>query len=146
MFPIEIKFRNMPSSDFVYNNIFENSEKLGRFFDRITSCQVVVSAPHKKHNKGKIYHIWIHLNVPGRTIVVNRASDLDSSHEDIYIAIRDAFEAATRQLEDYVRRRRGAKKYHPWQIEKEKNSVRSLGNELKDMEMSRELLDVRSFR
>lgn len=145
MFPIEIKFRNMPSSDFVYNNIFENAEKLERFYHRITSCHVVVSAPHHKHTKGKIYHVWILLSVPGRTIVVNRASDLDSSHEDIYIAIRDAFEAVTRQLEDHVRRRRGVKKHHPWQIEKEKNNVRSLGS-TEDVETTGEFLDVVSFR
>lgn len=112
MFPIDIKFRDMPASDFVYNNIFENAEKLSHFCPNIISCNVVISAPHKRHLKGKHYHVWIYLRVPGKPIVVSHDPDIDSAHEDAYIAIRDAFDAATRQLEAYVHRRRGHTKYH----------------------------------
>lgn len=112
MFPIDIKFRNMPASDFVYNNIFENAEKLSHFSPNIQSCSVVISAPHKRHLKGKHFHVWIYLSLPGKPIVVSHDPDIDSSHEDAYITIRDAFDAATRQLEDYQQRRRGHVKNH----------------------------------
>ncbi|MDX1488117.1 MAG: cold shock domain-containing protein, partial [Acidiferrobacterales bacterium] len=35
------------------------------------------------------------------------------AHEDVYVALRDAFAAARRQLGDYARRRRGDTKVHP---------------------------------
>jgi cold shock CspA family protein len=46
--------------------------------------------------------------VPGSEIVVNR-----DQHEDVYVALRDAFDAARRQLEDYGRRLRRETKTHP---------------------------------
>ncbi len=135
MFPIDIRFRNMPASDFVYNNIYENAEKLEQFCPNIISCHVVVSAPHKRQTKGKHYHVWIYLTVPGKPIVVNRDPDIDDSHEDAYIAIRDAFEAATRQLEDYQQRRRGHTKHHELRAREMKSS-------LKDMESAKEEFDI----
>jgi hypothetical protein len=45
--------------------------------------------------------------VPGAELVANRAQD-----EDVYVAIRDAFGAITRQLEDFTRRQRGDVKTH----------------------------------
>jgi ribosome-associated translation inhibitor RaiA len=43
--------------------------------------------------------VRIDLKVPGKEIVVNRDHD-----EDIYVALRDAFDVARRQLEDHARR------------------------------------------
>ena len=40
--------------------------------------------------------------MPGQEIVVNHEHD-----EDVYVALRDAFDAAKRRLEDYARIRRG---------------------------------------
>jgi ribosome-associated translation inhibitor RaiA len=45
--------------------------------------------------------------VPGAELVANHAQ-----HEDIYVAVRDAFQAITRQLEDHARRLRGDVKTH----------------------------------
>jgi len=112
MFPFEIQFRDMDPSDFIHNAIFEHAEKLQRYFDRIVSGHVIVSAPHRNQAKGKIYRIQIHLEVPGSDIHVNREPELDGAHEDIYVCIRDAFAAATRQLEDHASRLRGEGKHH----------------------------------
>lgn len=49
----------------------------------------------------------IDIGVPGSEIVVNR-----DRHEDIYVALRDAFDAARRQLDDYSRRLRHETKVH----------------------------------
>jgi ribosome-associated translation inhibitor RaiA len=46
--------------------------------------------------------VRIDVTVPGREIVINHDHD-----EDVYVALRDAFDAARRQLEDYARIRRG---------------------------------------
>ncbi|PWU22450.1 MAG: 30S ribosomal protein S30 [Bdellovibrio sp.] len=101
-FPLQIQFRDIEKSDFIFNDVWEHTEKLERFFDRITSCQVVVSAPHQRHHRGRIYHIQIRLHLPGRDIVISTEPEKNHAHEDVYVAIRDAFDAARRQLEEGV--------------------------------------------
>lgn len=124
----------MPPSDAIEANIREKAAKLDLFYDRIMSCRVVVEAPHRHHHKGKLYHVRVDITVPGGELVIRREPrrlaepalryqkvtggeqvenhDLSkyAAHEDIYLAIRDAFDAARRKLQDYARRRRGAVK------------------------------------
>ena len=105
--PLNISFRNMDPSEAVETRIREKAEKLERLFDRIVSCEVVVEAPHRNHQKGKLYEVRINLSVPGEDINVGRTGPQNHAHEDVYVALRDAFAAATRQLEDHVRKMRG---------------------------------------
>jgi len=63
--------------------------------------------PHKHHQQGKQFNVRIDIGVPGSEIVVNR-----DHAEDVYVALRDAFDAAKRQLEDYARKMRGDVKTH----------------------------------
>ena len=111
-FPLDISFRNMDPSPAVETRIREKAEKLSRFFNRIIGCTVVVEAPHRHHHKGKLYSVHIDISVPGKDLVVDRAKPLDHAHEDVYLAVRDAFKAAERQLEDHARRMRGDVKNH----------------------------------
>ncbi|MAF49505.1 MAG: ribosome-associated translation inhibitor RaiA [Rhodospirillales bacterium] len=101
--PVQISFRNFEQSDAVEARIREKVDKLEQYYDRITNCQVVVEAPHRHHQKGKLFHIKIMLSVPGDEVVVTRDPKDAHSHEDIYVAIRDAFEAVRRQLKKHVR-------------------------------------------
>ena len=110
--PLKITFRNISPSPAVEAVIREKAEKLDRFFDRIMACHVVVIAPHKHHHKGKIYQVHIDLTVPNGEVVVSHDSHENHAHEDIYVAIRDAFNAARRQLEDFSRKQRGDVKHH----------------------------------
>lgn len=108
----EISFKGMPPSPAVEGRIREKVAVLDRYYDRIMSCRVVVESPHRRQQKGKIYQVTIDLTVPGGEIVVNRNTTKAGVHEDIYVAIRDAFNAARRQLQDYGRRQRGRVKAH----------------------------------
>jgi cold shock CspA family protein len=63
-------------------------------------------------HKGKLYNIRIDLGVVGGEIAVTHQGPLDHAHEDVYVAIRDGFNAAVRQLEDYERKQRGKVKAH----------------------------------
>jgi cold shock CspA family protein/ribosome-associated translation inhibitor RaiA len=85
--PLHISFRDMEPSQSIKGRIEERVDRLEKFFDRITSCRVVVSAPHRQHHKGKLYHVAISL-------------------------VRDAFNALQRQLRDHARRKRGETKTH----------------------------------
>lgn len=109
---MQITFRHMEPSAALEERIRERAADLGRFYDRIVRCRVVVEAPHHHHHQGALYHVSIDLTVPGAEIVVNRESAAEHAHEDAHIAVRDAFDAARRRLEDYARRQRGDVKSH----------------------------------
>jgi|JI10StandDraft_1071094.scaffolds.fasta_scaffold477052_2 ribosomal subunit interface protein len=110
--PVHIAFHGLDSSEAVETRIREKVAKLEQFFDRITACRVVVERHHKVNhasNAGQPYHVSIILEVPGDDLVVKRdpkRADSLKDHEDINIALRDAFATMERQLKDYVRRRR----------------------------------------
>jgi ribosome-associated translation inhibitor RaiA/cold shock CspA family protein len=108
----EITFRGVPRSDALETDIRDKLAKLDRFFPHIMSCRVMVEAQHKHHHKGNIYHVRLDLTVPGKELVVSRDPKEHQAHEDPYVAVRDAFDAARRQLEDYSRVMRGDVKQH----------------------------------
>jgi ribosome-associated translation inhibitor RaiA len=110
--PLQISFDGMDPSPALEVRIREKADKLERLYDRIVSCSVVVVAPHRHHHKGKLYSVRIDLSVPGHDIHVGRAGPENHAHEDVYVALRDAFNAAGRLLEDHVRRMRGDVKTH----------------------------------
>jgi len=105
--PMQITLRNVDHSDALEAHIREKAKKLENFFEHIVSCRVVVEMPHNHKHQGKAFNVRLDIGVPGREIVVNR-----DRHEDVYVALRDAFDAVRRQLEDYVQRMRGETKTH----------------------------------
>jgi ribosome-associated translation inhibitor RaiA len=100
--PLSIAFRGMESSPALHARIHELAGRLEHDFHRITSCRVVVQAPHGE--QGAPYAVGIRIHVPGSEIVVNGGSQ-DRTHEDVYVALRDAFAAAQRKLDTYAPRR-----------------------------------------
>lgn len=82
-------------------------EKLEEFFEHIISCHVVVEMPHKHQQQGRQFNVRIDIGVPGNEIVVTR-----DHAEDVYVALRNAFDAAKRQLKDYAHKVRGDVKTH----------------------------------
>ena len=105
--PMQITIRDVEHSEALETHIRDKARKLDEFFDHIMSCRVVVEVPHKHHNQGKQFNVRIDIGVPGSEIAVNR-----DHAEDVYVALRDAFDAAKRQLEDYARKLRGDVKSH----------------------------------
>ncbi len=110
--PLQITFRNMEASPAMEALIREKAEKLDRYHDHIMSCRVMVEARHRRHHKGVIYHVRLDITVPGKEIVISREPEKNHAHEDAYVAIRDAFDAARRRLEDAVRKERAEVKHH----------------------------------
>jgi ribosomal subunit interface protein len=99
--PLEITFHNMDHSDAVEARVRERVARLEKLFDRMTHCRVVVESPHQNHHKGKIYHVRIDIGLPGREdLFITRGNEDNHAHEDVYVAIRDAFDAAKRKLQD----------------------------------------------
>jgi ribosomal subunit interface protein len=105
---LQVTFRDMPRSDAVEAEIRRRAEKLEEFCDRIMSCRVTVETPAAHKHQGKLFSVHVDLKVPGEEIASTRRHE----HEDVYVAIRDAFDAVRRRLEDFVRRSRGETKWH----------------------------------
>lgn len=99
---IQITQRGLDLSDQAKERIEELASKLEQYDPRMTSCHVVCEAPNRHQLTGVHYQIRIEMGVPGRTLIVTR-----QHKEDLNAAIRDAFDAARRELEDAVRMRDG---------------------------------------
>ncbi len=104
---LQITVRDMDHSPALDQRIREKVQKLERVYSPLMGCRVVAEAPHRHKHQGKHFSVRLDITVPGREIVVN-----NDHHEDIYVALRDAFDAAKRQLEDYAAKRRGDVKNH----------------------------------
>src|SRR5690242_20249741 len=106
--PLQITFRHMKPSEAVAARINAEAAKLDRYYERITSCRVLVEAPHRHHRRGEAFHVRIEMGVPGEEIVVKHVPSLrcalgesddakwakhlesEAPHKDMYVAIRDA--------------------------------------------------------
>jgi ribosomal subunit interface protein len=102
--PLQVTFRNIEKSESVEARIRERVEKLEHFYDGIIGCRVVVEELHQHHRKGNHFHVRVEVSVPDAELVASREPDEHHRYTDVYVAIRDGFDAVGRQLEDYARR------------------------------------------
>ncbi|MFN0305643.1 MAG: HPF/RaiA family ribosome-associated protein [Burkholderiales bacterium] len=108
--PVQITFRHMAPSEAIEGAIREKATKLEKVHPHVMSCRVVVESIAAHKLQGKLYSLHIDLKVPGHEIAITRDRD-----EDIYVALRDAFDAAKRKLEEHVRLQRGDVKAHTFE-------------------------------
>ena len=112
--PLKIAFEGgLESSDALRARIEREAARLERFSDRITSCRVAVIGRSGRHHQGDLYQVRLQITVPGcADVMVDRNPSADHAHEDPYVAIRDAFAAARRKLQDVRRKAQGKVKVH----------------------------------
>lgn len=111
--PLQVTYNNMNKSEALDEAIHKRVNKLVRKYEEIISCHVVVDAPLKSQRKGGLYRVRIDITCPQGKVAVNREPPAQrKNHEDVYVALRDAFNAAGRQLDQYSCRRRGDVKFH----------------------------------
>jgi ribosomal subunit interface protein len=106
--PLQITVEDMQRSDALDARIRDKVAGLARFHPRITSCRVVVRGLGKHQHQGRQCEVEVDLRVPGHAEIVSNRHH----HEDVYVALRDAFASVTRQLEEVVREKRGDVKVH----------------------------------
>lgn len=104
---MQITVRGGPSSPALESHIRSKCQKLPQVCRRINSCRVVIEVTHKGKIQGKLYNVRIDITVPGKELVVTKKFNYD-----VYVAIRDAFLAISRQLEEHGRKRNGLVKTH----------------------------------
>lgn len=99
--PLEISTRLVQLTPALEDDLRKRAARLERYYDRITSCRIAVERPSNHHNEGGPYRVRLDITVPGSELVANKEA------EDLNAAIRDAFQAAERQVEAFSQRRRG---------------------------------------
>ncbi len=112
---VRITYHGMEPTSASDRAIYERAEKLFQLSNRISSCRVAVEAPHKRHNKGNHYAVHIEIRVPGDVLVVSRDHKDDAAHEDLLVAVRDAFQAAVRMMRHYLQRMHDTRSTAPLQ-------------------------------
>jgi cold shock CspA family protein/ribosome-associated translation inhibitor RaiA len=106
--PMKINFVGIDRSEAVETKIRQRAEELDQFTPLVQRCEIWVDAPHGHHRKGNLYNVRIRVTVSGEELEIDRQPNRD----DVYVAVRDAFDAMRRRLEDYQRRYRGEVKTH----------------------------------
>ena len=104
---LQITLHGVDRSPALEDDIRAKAEKLRHVHGAITSCRVVVERPHRHHHQGGQFVVRLRLEVPGTSIAINQ-----DHADDVHVAVRDAFDAARRRLEEHVRRRDGGAKSH----------------------------------
>ena len=99
--PLQITFRGLAHSAALERAIRVRARKLERFHRHLGSCRVVVELPDRHKRHGKQFVVRLDLKVPGGEIAIN-----NGRHEDVRVALRDAFDAAVRKLEESARGQR----------------------------------------
>ena len=99
--PLEISTRDVTLTPPIEAELRKRAQKLERFYGRITSCRIAVERPTgNHHHEGGPFRVRVDITVPGSELVA------DEQAEEIFAAIREAFDAAERQVESFAERRR----------------------------------------
>jgi putative sigma-54 modulation protein len=99
--PLEIHFHGLDKSAAMETRVRDKFAKLQRHFDGMTGCRVVLEAPHRNPAKAKEFLVKIEISVRGgNPIIINHEREGAHANEDLALTIRDAFEAALRQVDE----------------------------------------------
>ena len=102
--PVRVSFQGLDKVDEIETACLKEAERLERYYDRMTSCSVVVAVPHRHKTKGRKYEVRIDMSVPGQELAVTRVPP-EHDEEPLEVAVHEAFKTARRRLEDYVSKR-----------------------------------------
>ncbi len=104
----QVVFHNIDQTDAINEAVRKRIDKLERFCDQIITGRVVLDSPHNNHHKGKVYSVGVEIHTPNLEVRVNQDQHDNHAHEDLYVAIRDAFNVAERQLRSVDKNHRAA--------------------------------------
>lgn len=111
--PLSITTHHLDLPAPLEETIRERALRLERYFPALVGCSVLVEGAGRHHRTGGPYSVHVDLRVPGgEPLVVTRQHE-----ESLDLAVRDAFDAARRRLEDFARlQRRDIKSHVPPQL------------------------------
>ncbi len=127
---MQVTFRNMAAIAGVRDEVEDRIQKLETFCKPILSCRVMIEAPTNHHRKGGSFLVRIDVKLHDGRVDVRytesphpvkrtplrqkpvQGRETSDGHETLMLTVRDAFDAARRQLQEHVRRRRADVKTH----------------------------------
>jgi cold shock CspA family protein len=131
LIPTQVTFRGLPHADALESEIRQRAAWLEQFYAGIVRCRVLVELPHRHRHDGRHFHVRIELTVPGGAPIIvshepsphgglkdvreaahHKGAEIEEVHRHAAVAVREAFDAARRRLEDFAREQRGAVKTH----------------------------------
>ena len=129
--PLQLAFRGFEPDEALDADVRERVSWLEQFYEGIVRCRVLVEVPHRHRHDGRHFHVRIEMTVPGGTPLVvshepslhgrlkdaeeaahRKDDEIESVHRYAQAAVREAFDAARRRLEDFAREQRGTVKTH----------------------------------
>jgi hypothetical protein len=105
--PVTVKFRHIERSGALEARAREMGERLQRYSGGGTRCRMTVEG-NLGGGAGARFSVSIHLSVPGAQIHADSVQHDGSGHRDVYVALRDAYGRARRQLQDLKRERQSS--------------------------------------
>jgi ribosome-associated translation inhibitor RaiA len=103
--PLQVTFEGCDPSEPARAAIEREVERLENHDRHIIGCRITVIAPSHKHHHGTGFHVHISLTAPPYpNVIVNHAGSDDKRSEHIEVAVKDAFAAVRRQLDDLAQR------------------------------------------
>ena len=105
--PTQVTFRGIAHSEVLADEVRERVQWLQQFFDGVTACHVRLKVPHRHQRDGRRFHVQVELAVRGGEPLVVVAARPHAN-----AAIREAFDIARRQVQDFAREQRGFVKAH----------------------------------
>jgi cold shock CspA family protein/ribosome-associated translation inhibitor RaiA len=116
MIPLEITYRNVEKTSEIDQLIRDKAAKLSEIHSSIISCRVIVEKLQRHQTTGLPYRVRIDIKLPpGHELVVNRDHSKSDLHLELEAEIRNAFEAAERQILGLKGKQQGDVKRHPAQ-------------------------------
>ena len=81
LLPVQVTFRNMKDTAGLEELVQKEAATLERFYDRISSCRVMVERPQHAESS-KLYHVRIDLGLPKGELVVKHTPTLHGALQD----------------------------------------------------------------
>ena len=97
----QITLRNVRRSTALSARIRSLAEQLERFHPHVLDCRVSVEQSTQRPQQGRQYQVVVKVRVPGHEIVASHEHE-----DDLYVALRESFDAARRQLAEAAERER----------------------------------------
>lgn len=103
--PLQVTFQDLPVDPQARELIEEKVAKLEMLSVGLQGVRVVVTSPHQRHRARNRYAVRVEMTLPGRELVTSREHGDHPSTENLFVAIRNAFRAAERQLDAFQKHR-----------------------------------------
>lgn len=99
--PLDLRFLDIAPSDALEAAVRARVAHIDRLCPDVIAWRIAIGQDHKHQQQGRPFTVRVDVTIPGQELAVTRTND-----EDAHVAVRDALDAAQRQLEDAIRTRR----------------------------------------